>query len=1338
MRFFRLTAFTTALLLVGQSASLDQVAPTAAQAQAKKVAPPRAVIAQPAVRGPGVEQQQILVQQALESALDGELDNALQTLGQFADLPQAPQPFWREPQLGAALANVLRLASDRTADERYELWKTWTLPNQNQDRQAVRILTGLTSPNTAPAAFRQLAWTKRSGQPAGAAATIPDVISTADLLIDAAREAKRLDELAAALKDVAANKTERAEMLAALVALARGSDAAAAQLIREQIADRQKRRGPQADVAAIPRENWLLARGCIAQGGELQLLGEQHLRQIIEYWRRLNHIYQLPILYHDLHQSQARRAAAAGLSNPADPGLELWHPASHASADRRRFGEVSPWWIAHDGIIASLGGREFDMLYFDYPLTGNFDFSIEALDGDWDEGNVSYAGMILEAVHGVQVPWLYPVGLPEWLQLPETIKRRGEFNAITLQVREGYVRCLLNDHIVHELEDPSRASPWLALYVPQAYHATLRNWRLTGDVKIPREVTLVDGNHLEGWISRYYDETQTSRLGPAAQGPAAERVRGGNHAVWSAQEGVISGGKLPAAGGAIRQSRLFYHRPLRAGDSVQYEFLYEPDRTEIHPAIDRLTFLLNPDGVRMHWMTDNNGTDPWSGLPAGNSVDEAENRRGPRELPLKAGEWNKVRLTLQNELAILELNGVEIYQRKIEPSNDRLFGFYHDAAKTVAKARAVVLTGCWPEKLTQGQQAHLFALCEPLPSKAERRSRHAAIGEQLFASNWEEIQRQAIRRSDAEAYSLLKQWVLPADDHPTYRLDGGMTQTNPAPVGNRLNETKQPRNGKRIETGGEPTAPALDLIAVAGRLGRLDELRALVEESPGETGHDRRGRLVLQALIALARRDDAAALAALQELQPLFDHLDAGTPEWMRWPEYLAASMASRSPALWMPVRDLAETLALRDRGRLLSPAVAMRAALRGRVRSSGPVSGEGSASANYKAVTKSAHTLKQWAVVTHGTAQSQAYGIPNAEWRTARGSVQHVAGHNDDYLYFQSPLHGNFEVACQLNLYDGNEMHVAYADTFVAIRPKQSGYELTYHDGGEPFVVTVDPPLANLGEWCNFSLKLHDANLTMSINGQEVHSEPLPADCNPWLAIHSPALSYGTVRDLRITGIPVVPERLVLIEEADLAGWTADYFGPSFSGNQPEWKNDNREIVGRKNEQIAAGSRRQSLLRYKRPLLEDGELEYEFYFEPGEAHVHPALDRLAFLLLREGVKIHWLTDAPYDRTGLAHDNALDEPAQRRGPARLPLVSNDWNRVRLSLQGDEVSVRLNDVEVYRRALEPTNLRTFGLFHYADESQARVRKIVYRGGWPRAIPAVADQELALPLAAEVPK
>ncbi|HEY2252594.1 MAG TPA: hypothetical protein VGH74_16085, partial [Planctomycetaceae bacterium] len=407
-------------LLMAPILGMQGTALHAAPPDARKVAPPRPVARPAARRLSDIEQRRVLSHQALDAALDGELDNALEALGLFADLPHSAQPFWNEPQLGAALANVLRVASERTAEQRFELWKTWTLPDH--DRKAVRILVGLTSPNTMPEAFRPLAFVNhaaaRPGQPP---VVIPEAISTADLLIDAARKARRLDELADSLKKLVADKVEGAEMLAALVALARGSEVEAAPFIRAQIAHFRPRSAVAgAALVPIPRENWLLARACIERGGELQLLGEQHLQQVIEYWRRLNHIYQLPILYHDLHQSQARRAAAEGLSHPDDPGLELWHPATHASAERRNWGEVSPWWVVHDGLLASLGGREFDMLYFDYPLIGNFDFSIEALDGDWNEGNVSYAGMILEAVHGVQVPWLYPVALPEWLQLPET------------------------------------------------------------------------------------------------------------------------------------------------------------------------------------------------------------------------------------------------------------------------------------------------------------------------------------------------------------------------------------------------------------------------------------------------------------------------------------------------------------------------------------------------------------------------------------------------------------------------------------------------------------------------------------------------------------------------------------------------------------------------------------------------------------------------------------------------------------------------------------------------------------------------------------------------------
>ena len=60
---------------------------------------------------------------------------------------------------------------------------------------------------------------------------------------------------------------------------------------------------------------------------------------------------------------------------------------------------------------------------------------------------------------------------------------------------------------------------------------------------------------------------------------------------------------------------------------------------------------------------------------------------------------------------------------------------------------------------------------------------------------------------------------------------------------------------------------------------------------------------------------------------------------------------------------------------------------------------------------------------------------------------------------------------------------------------------------------------------------------------------------------------------------------------------------------------------------------------------------------------MHPSLGRLAFLFEPDGVRLHWLThptDRGWDRP--RPDNAVDEPACRRGPDRLPLKSGAWPR----------------------------------------------------------------------------
>jgi hypothetical protein len=136
---------------------------------------------------------------------------------------------------------------------------------------------------------------------------------------------------------------------------------------------------------------------------------------------------------------------------------------------------------------------------------------------------------------------------------------------------------------------------------------------------------------------------------------------------------------------------------------------------------------------------------------------------------------------------------------------------------------------------------------------------------------------------------------------------------------------------------------------------------------------------------------------------------------------------------------------------------------------------------------------------------------------------------------------------------------------------------------------------------------------------------------------------------------------------------------------------------------------------------VEDAAIEYEFYYEPGKTLAHPALDRLTFLLDPAGVAIHWLTDAQYERTSLAAKNVTVEKQNRRGEGPVQLKVKEWNRVRLVLVGDQVTLSVNGTEIYQRPLEPTNQRIFGLFHYADETAVRVRKVRYSGQWPKKLP-----------------
>ncbi len=802
---------------------------------------------------------------------------------------------------------------------------------------------------------------------------------------------------------------------------------------------------------------------------------------------------------------------------------------------------------------------------------------------------------------------------------------------------------------------------------------------------------------------------QSSAAGQQGVRPKATRARRPRGPInldkydWAAKDGVIHGRRTlvdttaanyydaESAGSATEadQSRLYYHRPLLDGDAVSYEFLYEPGQVLVHPAIDRLAFLLEPEGIKVHWMTAG-GTD-LSGLPADNAAEEPANRRGPRPIPLKPGDWNSMKLVLDADKVTIDLNGQTIYQRPLEPTLGRQFGLFHYKDQTSAQVRNIVLRGRWPATLTADALAGLtWQHTSTAESEPIRRARHAIIGEAFFALQAGEVVEKARSLKPAERYEFLSGWVLPTADHPIFRVEGDFSPSFPAFASNEA-----AGRGVRVQTGGLLRAPALELVDTAKELGKLDELAAKLEglkDSPGDdVAASGRGRLALPILIQIARGDDASAAEGIAKIQPILGAIPLDQPEWTRWPERVVADRAVSRPALRRRALALAEALAVRAEKK--PPTEAEKRApsklwedqvknLRARAELLAEAERPGAPPARPFGTDPD---VPHWARVTQTRARTRGTGEPIPGWIARDGQFAHQPGHANDMMYLAVPLRGDFRLDCELTSPAGREIRVAYAGLVLGMKPDLKHLERSNLGRAMP-EVTLNPPIDKLAEWYPYRLEVKGGRMTAFVNGRKVHEAAVIPEGDPWLALFCQSAQSGGARKIAITGDPRIPEKLNLSALPDLTGWLGDDYGDSVAGDNADWDKRGDEIVGRLIEDIP-GARQESVLRYHRPMLEDGQIGYEFYYDPNKVMVHPALDRLVFVLDPEGVKIHWLTDAAYERTGLAPENLRDEPENRRGPASLPLKPKAWNRVMLELTGDRVTLKLNDQAIYERTLE---------------------------------------------------
>ncbi len=641
--------------------------------------------------------QQILVRLIREYLRAGLAPDALELLGSIADLSP---PRTRDVPLGDLLHASAQILASEPATLRYERLKAWTIPQAGF--RGVRLLAGFApgpQHDSPPASFSTPGTRgTRTADFSG------DVFSTAGWLIATAREAGKLDDLAEGLRQAADLHDDNAEALLVLLEISRGQGANVEPRLRSRLTELSETISHTItqDRSNIAWADLLLTQACLATA-DLAPLGKSTARILEDHARASHDLTTLVHLEHGLASQPARNGGDAIQGDST-----LWLPSSLTTA-RTRMTSVPAHWTKDQGTIHHRAGGENDLLLFAYPLTGTFEVSVEASADSGAMGHVGYGGLVFEPMPP-GAPRNLPGFLrylpdrpPSWPEGPGQIWSWGSydrlekvsssllekgFNTYTLQVEPNRLRCLVNGRLFFEETHPSPTSPWLTLYAGAGRTPIFRNVSVRGQVDIPRKVTLTQRDRLDGWAARSYSETTPPRFDSSTTSNMTFD--------WSARDGEITGRRdEPRTSYSPMQSYLAYIRPLREGETFSYEFFYEPGLVMVHPTLGSLAFLLDPSGMTLHWLTE--GTeDLWTGLSAGNAVEEPAIRRGPARLPLHSGQWNALTMTRVGKNVQVILNGETVAERLLEPENDHRIGFFHDRSQTAARIRNAVLTGPWP------------------------------------------------------------------------------------------------------------------------------------------------------------------------------------------------------------------------------------------------------------------------------------------------------------------------------------------------------------------------------------------------------------------------------------------------------------------------------------------------------------------------------------------------------------------------------------------------------------------------------------------------------------------
>ncbi|MCO8124513.1 tetratricopeptide repeat protein [Stieleria sp. TO1_6] len=359
-----------------------------------------------------------------------------------------------------------------------------------------------------------------------------------------------------------------------------------------------------------------------------------------------------------------------------------------------------------------------------------------------------------------------------------------------------------------------------------------------------------------------------------------------------------------------------------------------------------------------------------------------------------------------------------------------------------------------------------------------------------------------------------------------------------------------------------------------------------------------------------------------------------------------------------------------------------------------------------------------------------------------SEGVITGTSGDDTSLLMFRYPVTGDFTFSIQTGEKGNSDVDVSYGGVMYSAlgwtqKAKLNALGSNYNS---------EFPLSNIkrGESNLESLQISPQQTEASCNGV-VYATDKTVGSFPWVAVAYLAQHTVEVRELILKGELTIPDELNLIDPT-MRGWASfSYSNAAIDPLLPIGpKQENAEQVKANREkhlqQAAEGSLNNAWyvkdgeliyrhsqssnhydsgtqLQYLRPLLDGESIELSFWWDDTSA-IHPTLGRTVLELSELGMTPIWSV-LPNDMASVGYVAAtqLEPPVTPIATDNVPIV-DAWNLIRMTRNGDQVVVTLNDNPLTE--IPVTESARPGFSRKQNQS-AKIRWIKLTGDWPSELP-----------------